>query len=277
MGPKIAHGAMEESVKILCGVKRVEDPDQKIKVNPDGSWIVLDGINYKPNPYDEIAVEEALRIKEQQGEGEVVVVSIGNEESVTEMRHAMAMGADRGILVKVEERVDSDAAARLLAKVIEREKPDLVILGRQAVDSDQAQTGQLLAEYLGWGQATFAAKFESLESEEEKAKKPGLQVADGKVRVIREIDGGLEVVDVELPAIVTTELRLNHPRYASLPGIMKAKRKPVEELTPAELGVDTTPKVKIRALSSPPERQAGIMVPDVATLVEKLRNEAKVI
>lgn len=274
---RIAFGATEENVKILCGVKRVEDPDQKIKVNSDGSWIVLDGINYKPNPYDEIAVEEALRIKEAQGQGEVVVVSIGTEESVTEMRHAMAMGADRGILVKVSERVDSDAAARLLAKVVEREKPDLVILGRQAVDSDQGQTGQLLAEYLGWGQATFAAKFESLESEEEKAKKPGLQVQDGKVRVIREIDGGLEVLDVELPAVVTTELRLNHPRYASLPGIMKAKKKPVEELTPADLGVDVTPKVKIRKLSSPPERKAGIKVPDVATLVEKLRNEAKVI
>lgn len=264
-------------MKILCGVKRVEDPDQKIKVSPDGSWIVLDGINYKPNPYDEIAVEEALRIKEQQGEGEVVVVSVGGDESVTEMRHAMAMGADRGILVKVEDRVDSDGAARLLAKVIEKEQPDLVILGRQAVDSDQAQTGQLLAEYLGWGQATFAAKFESLESDEEKAKKPGLEVAEGKVRVVREIDGGLEVVDVELPAIVTTELRLNHPRYASLPGIMKAKRKPVEELTPADLGVDTTPKVKVRSLAAPPERQAGIMVSDVPALVEKLRNEAKVI
>src|SRR5690606_20794679 len=268
---------MEEIVKILCGVKRVEDPDQKIKVNPDGSWIALDGINYKPNPYDEIAVEEALRLKEAHGSGEGVVVSIGGGEGVTEMRHAMAMGADRGILVKVEDRVDSDAAARLLAKVIEKEQPDLVILGRQAVDSDQAQTGQLLAEYLGWGQATFAAKFESLESEEEKAKKPGLEVNEGKVRVIREIDGGLEVVEVQLPAIVTTELRLNHPRYASLPGIMKAKKKPVEELTPAELGVDTTPKVKVRKLSAPPERKAGIMVPDVTTLVEKLRNEAKVL
>src|SRR5690606_12298167 len=167
--------------------------------------------------YDEIAVEEALRLKEAHGSGVEVVVSIGGERSVTEMRHAMAMGADRGILVKVSKRVDSDAAACLLAKAVERETPDLVILGRQALDSDQGQTGQLLAEYLGWGQATFAAKFESLESEEEKAKKPGLQVQDGKVRVIREIDGGLEVLDVELPAVVTTELRLNHPRYASLP------------------------------------------------------------
>lgn len=264
-------------MKILCGVKRVEDPDQKIKVKPDGSWIVLDGMNYKPNPYDEIGVEEALRIKEKHGASEVVVVSIGDDKSVTEMRHAMAMGADRGILVKVDSPTDSDAAARLLAKVVEKEQPDLVILGRQAVDSDQAQTGQLLAEYLGWGQATFAAKFESLESAEEKSKTPGLQIQDGKVKVIREIDGGLEVVEVELPAVVTTELRLNHPRYASLPGIMKAKRKPIEELTPAELGVDTTPKVKIRSLSSPPARKAGIQVPDVATLMEKLKNEAKVI
>src|SRR5690606_31653486 len=151
------------------------------------------------------------------------------------------------------------------------------ILGRQAVDSDQGQTGQLLAEYLGWGQATFAAKFESLESEEEKAKKPGLQVQDGKVRVIREIDGGLEVLDVELPAVVTTELRLNHPRYAALVRIMQAKKAPVAAVTPADLGVGVTPKVKIRKLSPPPERKAGIKVPDVATLVEKLRNEAKVI
>jgi len=264
-------------VKILCAVKRVEDPEQKIKVKPDGSGIVLEGMNYKPNPYDEIAVEEALRIKEKLGSGEVVVVSVGNADFVTEMRHALAMGADRGILVKVDQPTDSDGAARLLAKVVEREKPDLVICGRQAVDDDQGQTGQLLAEYLGWGQATFAAKMESLESAEEKNKVPGLQIEDGRVKVIREVDGGLEVVSVALPAVVTTELRLNLPRYASLPGIMKAKRKPIEELTPDALGVDPTPKVKVRSMANPPARKGGVMVPDVATLVDKLKNEAKVL
>lgn len=264
-------------MKILCAVKRVEDPEQKIKVKPDGSGIVLEGMNYKANPYDEIAVEEALRIKEKLGGAEIVVVSVGNDDFVTEMRHALAMGADRGILVKVGEPTDSDGAARLLAKVVEKEKPDLVICGRQAVDDDQGQTGQLLAEYLGWGQATFAAKMESLESAEEKNKVPGLQVSDGAVRVIREVDGGLEVVEVALPAVVTTELRLNLPRYASLPGIMKAKRKPIEELTPDALGVDVTPKVKIRTMTSPPERKGGTMVPDVATLIDKLKNEAKVL
>ncbi len=264
-------------MKILCAVKRVEDPDQKIKVKPDGSGIVLDGMNYKPNPYDEIAVEEALRLKEKQGASEVVVVSIGGDDFVTELRHALAMGADRGILVKLSSPTDSDGAARLLAKVVEKEKPDLVICGRQAVDDDQAQTGQLLAEYLGWGQATFAAKFENLESAEEKSKTPGLQLAGDHVKVIREVDGGLELVDVELPAVVTTELRLNLPRYASLPGIMKAKRKPIEELTAESLGVDVTPKVKVLTLTSPPARKGGIKVPDVATLMEKLKNEAKVI
>lgn len=263
-------------MKILCAVKRVEDPEQKIKVKPDGSGIVLEGMNYKPNPYDEIAVEEALRLKEKHG-GEVVVVSVGGPDFVTEMRHALAMGADRGILVKVSAPTDSDGAARLLAKVVEKEQPDLVICGRQAVDDDQGQTGQLLAEYLGWGQATFAAKVESLESAEEKQKVPGLQIEGNTVKVIREVDGGLEFVQVALPAVVTTELRLNLPRYASLPGIMKAKKKPIEELTPESLGVDVTPKVKVRSMANPPERKGGMIVPDVATLVDKLKNEAKVL
>ncbi|HEY0839873.1 MAG TPA: electron transfer flavoprotein subunit beta/FixA family protein [Vulgatibacter sp.] len=264
-------------MKILCAVKRVEDPEQKIKVKPDGSGIVLDGMNYKPNPYDEIAVEEALRLKEKQGGGEVVVVSIGDDKFVTELRHALAMGADRGILVKLAQPTDSDGAARLLAKVVEKEKPDLVICGRQAVDDDQAQTGQLLAEYLGWGQATFAAKVESLESAEEKSKVPGLQIDGNHVNVIREVDGGLEIVDVEMPAVVTTELRLNMPRYASLPGIMKAKKKTIEELGADALGVDVTPKVKVLKLESPPARKGGVKVADVATLMDKLKNEAKVI
>lgn len=263
-------------MKILCMVKRVEDPEQKIKVKPDGSGIVLEGMNYKPNPFDEIAVEEALRLKEKHG-GEVVVLSAGDDKFVTEMRHALAMGADRGILVKLSKPTDADGAARLFVKIVEKEKPDLVLMGKQAVDDDQNQTGQLLAAYLGWPQATFAAKVESLESAEEKSKKPGIHIDGQKATVIREVDGGLEVLETALPAIVTTDLRLNVPRYASLPGIMKAKKKPIEEVTPEALGVDPTPKVRVLKLSSPPARKGGIKVPDVATLVEKLKNEAKVL
>jgi electron transfer flavoprotein beta subunit len=263
-------------VKILCTVKRVEDPEQKIKVKPDGSGIVLEGMNFKPNPFDEIAVEEALRLKEKLG-GEVVVVAAGDDKFVTEMRHAMAMGADRGILVKLAKPTDADGAARLFAKIVEREKPDLVLMGKQAVDDDQNQTGQLLAGYLGWPQVTFAGKVESLESAEEKSKTPGVKVEGAKATVIREVDGGLEIVETQLPAVITTDLRLNLPRYASLPGIMKAKKKPIEELTPEALGVDPTPKVRVLKLASPPARQGGIKVPDVATLVEKLKNEAKVL
>lgn len=263
-------------MKILCTVKRVEDPEQKIKVRPDGSGIVLEGMNYKPNPFDEIAVEEALRLKEKHG-GEVVVVAAGDDKFVTEMRHAMAMGADRGILVKLAKPTDADGAARLFAKIVEREKPDLVLMGKQAVDDDQNQTGQLLAGYLGWPQVTFAGKVESLESAEEKSKTPGLKVEGQKATVIREVDGGLEVLETQLPAIVTTDLRLNLPRYASLPGIMKAKKKPIEELTPEALGVDPSPKVRVLKLASPPARKGGIKVPDVSTLVEKLKNEAKVL
>lgn len=263
-------------MKILCAVKRVEDPEQKIKVKPDGSGIVLEGMNYKPNPFDEIAVEEALRLKEKHG-GEVVVLAAGDDKFVMEMRQALAMGADRGILVKLSQPVDSDAAARLFAKIVEREQPDLVLMGKQAVDDDQNQTGQLLATYLGWPQASFAGKVESLESAEEKSKTPGIRVDGGKATVIREVDGGLEVVEVQLPAIVTTDLRLNMPRYASLPGIMKAKKKPIEELTPEALGVDATPKVRVLKMESPPARKGGITVPDVATLVDKLKNEAKVL
>ncbi len=263
-------------MKILCTVKRVEDPEQKIKVKPDGSGIVLDGMNYKPNPFDEIGVEEALRLKEKHG-GEVVVLAAGDDKFVTEMRHALAMGADRGILVKLSGPTDSDGAARLFAKVVEKEKPDLVILGKQAVDDDQNQTGQLLAEYLGWPQGTFAAKVESLESNEEKNKVPGVTVEGNVAKVIREVDGGLEFVELTMPAIVTTELRLNLPRYASLPGIMKAKKKPIEELTPEALGVDPTPKIKVKKLASPPARKGGTKVADVPALMDKLKNEAKVL
>jgi electron transfer flavoprotein beta subunit len=263
-------------MKILVTVKRVEDPESKIKVKPDGSGIVTEGVNYKMNPFDEIAVEEALRLQAVH-KGEVVVCSIGKPEVQTEIRQALAMGADRGIWIKHETALDSDGASRLLVKVVEKEKPDLVIMGKQAIDDDANQAGQLLAERLGWGQATFASKVDSLESEAEKAKKPGLIVGAASVQVLREVDGGLETLEVSLPAVVTTDLRLNVPRYASLPGIMKAKKKPLEELTPAGLGVDVTPRVQIVAMSPPAGRKAGVKVADVAALVDKLHNEAKVI
>ena len=266
-------------MKILVTIKRVEDYESKIKVKPDNTWIVTDGVNYRANPFDEIAVEEGLRLRDANLPSEVVAVSVGPAAAGTELRSALAMGADRGILVKQDGWVDSDAVARCLQKLIEREKPDLVLMGKQAVDVDDNVTGQLLAEYLGWGQATFASKKESLESPEEKAKKPGIRLSADKTtaQVAREVDGGLEVLEVQLPAIVTVDLRLNVPRYASLPNIMKAKKKPVEEVTPAALGVDMTPKVKVLKVEAPPARKAGIKVPDVATLLQKLHNEAKVI
>ena len=266
-------------MKILVTIKRVEDYESKIKVKPDHSWIVTEGVNYRANPFDEIAVEEALRLRDTNLPSEVIAVSIGSQSATTEIRSALAMGADRGILVKQDGFVDSDAVARLLQKVIEKEQPDLVLMGKQAVDVDDNVTGQLLAEYLGWGQATFASKKESLESPEEKAKKPGVKLSADKksAQVAREVDSGLEVLEVSLPAIVTVDLRLNVPRYASLPNIMKAKKKPIEELTAAVLGVDVTPKVRVVKVEPPPARAAGIKVPDVQTLVQKLHEEAKVI
>jgi electron transfer flavoprotein beta subunit len=265
-------------VKILVTAKRVEDPESKIKVKADGTGIVQDGLKYKINPFDAIAVEEALRLVAKQG-GEVVVTAIGGKDVHEQLRHALAMGANRAIWINQAGPLDQMAVAGLLKKVAEKEKPDLVILGKQAIDDDQNQVGQYLAQWLGWPQATFASKTESLESEQEKAKAPGLVVsADGKsVRVIREVDGGLAVIECQLPAVVTTDLRLNEPRYATLPGIMKAKNKPLEELTPASLGVDVAPRLQILKMSSPPTRKAGVRVPDVAALVDKLKNDAKVL
>lgn len=265
-------------MKILVTAKRVEDPESKIKVKPDGSGIVPEGLKYKINPFDEIGVEEGLRLVAKHG-GEVVAVSIGGKEVQEQLRHALAMGATRAVWVNHTGVLDQMGVAGLLQKVVEKEKPDLVILGKQSIDDDQNQVGQYLGEFLGWGQATFASKVESLESEQEKNKVPALQVGpDGKsVRVVREVDNGLATLECALPAVVTTDLRLNLPRYASLPGIMKAKSKPIEELTPEKLGVDVTPKVQVLKMASPPPRKAGIKVPDVATLVEKLRNEAKVV
>ncbi len=266
-------------MKILVTIKRVEDYESKLKVKPDGSWIATEGVNYKANPFDDIAIEEALRLKAVHG-GEVVVVSAGGAASQTELRDGLATGADRAILIKHDGYLDSDGAARLLAKVVEKEKPDLVLMGKQAVDSDANQTGQLLAEYLGWGQATFASKLDSLESEAEKKLAPGIALTGDKksAQVWREVDGGLEQLEVDLPAIVTCDLRLvKQRRYNKLPDIMKAKKKPIEELTPAALGVDVAPRVKVLRVEPPPARKAGIKVADVPALVDKLKNEAKVI
>jgi electron transfer flavoprotein beta subunit len=265
-------------LKILVTAKRVEDPESKIAVKPDGSGIVTEGVNYKMNPFDEIAVEEALRLKEKHG-GEVVVASIGGDKSMTEIRAALAMGADRGLLVKHEGAMDPVVVSAILKVLVEQEKPDLVLLGKQSIDDDQNQTGQILAERLAWPQATFASKKESLESEAEQKKQPGLVLAaDGKrMQVVREVDGGVETLDVALPAVVTVDLRLNKPRFASLPGIMKAKKKEVKEIPSAGLGVDLKPGVVVRKLFAPPARKGGVKVADVAELFAKLHQEAKVI
>jgi electron transfer flavoprotein beta subunit len=265
-------------LKILVTAKRVEDPESKIKVKPDGSGIVTEGVNYKMNPFDEIAVEEGLRLKEKHG-GEVIVASIGGDRSMTEIRAALAMGADRGILVKHDGPLDPVVVSAILAKVTELEKPDLVLLGKQSIDDDQNQAGQYLAARLGLPQGTFASKQESLESEAEQKKVPGLKLAaDGKrLEVVREIDGGIETLDLALPAVVTCDLRLNKPRFASLPGIMKAKKKELKELQAAALGADLTPRVVIRKLAEPPARKGGLKVADVEELWKKLHEEAKVV
>ncbi len=265
-------------LKILVTAKRVEDYESKIKVNPAGTGIVLEGLKYKINPFDEIGVEEALRLVAKHG-GEVVVVSVGTKDVQEQLRHALAMGATRAIWVNHTGPIDQLGIAGCLQKICEKEKPDLCILGKQAIDDDQAQVGIYLAEGLGWAQATFASKEESLESEAEKSKTPAIKLAaDGKsITVIREVDGGLHTIEATLPAVATTELRLNQPRYASLPGIMKAKSKPIEEHTPASLGVDVAPKVTVVKMAHPPARKAGIKVADVAGLMDKLKNEARVI
>ena len=266
------------ALKILVTAKRVEDPESKIRVKPDGSGIVTEGVNYKLNPFDEIAVEEALRLKEKHG-GEIVVTSIGGEKCATEIRAALAMGADRAVLVRHEGALDPVVVSAILAKLVEREKPDLVILGKQSIDDDQNQTGQYLAERLGVAQATFASKTESLESEAEQKRQPGLVLsADGKkLAVLREVDGGLERLEVSLPAVVTTDLRLNKPRFASLPGIMKAKKKELKEIAAKDLGVDLAPRVVVKKLLEPPRRKGGVKVTDVNELWAKLHGEAKVL
>ncbi len=251
--------------KILVPLKRVPDYQQKVKIAAGGTAIDEQGTKWILNPFDEIAVEEAIRIKEKgKEELEIVVVSIGPQATTEQLRTALAMGADRAILVLCDERLDSDAAHRILAAIAQKENPALVIMGKQAIDSDANQTGQLLAGKLGLPQATFASK---------------LVVADDwmSATVVREVDGGLETLKVTLPAVITTDLRLNEPRYPSLPGIVKAKKKPLEEIPIATLGVDYATKVKIVSLELPPGRSAGVKVSSAAELVEKLHNVAKVI
>jgi electron transfer flavoprotein beta subunit len=248
-------------VKILVPIKRVPDPATTIRVLPDGSGIATDNVKWVINPFDEIAIEEALRIKEKQ-QGEVVLITVGQSTWQEQLRTGLAMGADRAILVKNDGALDSLAIARILAKVIGDEKPELVLLGKQAIDDDSNQVGQMLAEMLGWPQATFASKVE---------------FADKKVTVTREVDGGLETIAFNLPAVVTTDLRLNEPRYASLPGIMKARKKELKEIPAESLGVDLAPKLKIKTLAAPPKRQAGKKVGSVQELVSVLHTEAKVI
>ena len=262
-------------MKILVTAKRVTDPDARIRLKDDLSGLQLEGIEYKLNPFCENAIEEAIRLKESAG-GEIVAVSVGVAESENEVRRAMAMGCDRGIRVDgCDDHLDSDLVARILHKIVEREKVDLVILGKQAVDGDSNQVGQLLAEYLGYGQAVFVSHPEG--SAGMTSGKPGLTVSGGKARAMCEVDGGNEIVEVDLPAVVTADLRLNEPRLPKLPNIMKARRMPLEVLTMADLGVDATVKVKTIALANPPQRKAGIRVASVEQLMDKLTNEAKVL
>ena len=249
-------------MKILVPVKRVIDSNVKVRVKSDGSGVDLANVKMSMNPFDEIAVEEAVRIKERGEAGEVVAVSIGSAKSQDTLRTALAMGADRAILVKTDEAVEPLGVAKVLKAVVEKETPDLVIMGKQAIDDDCNQTGQMLAGLLGAPQGTFASKIE---------------LNGDKVKVTREVDGGLETVELSKPAVVTTDLRLNEPRYASLPNIMKAKKKPIEETSPETLGVDITPRLKVISVVEPKAREAGIKVDDVATLVDKLKNEAGVL
>jgi electron transfer flavoprotein beta subunit len=251
-------------MKVLVAVKRVVDYNVKVRVKADGTGVELANVKMSMNPFDEIAVEEAVRIKEAGKADEIVVVSLGAAPSQETIRNALALGADRGILVESAEELQPLAVAKLLKAVVEREQPELVILGKQAIDDDSNQVGQMLAALLGWPQGTFASKVE-------------LEAGAGEVAVTREIDGGLETVRLQLPAVVSTDLRLNEPRYAKLPNIMKAKKKPLEVIPVAELGVDIAPRLQVLQVSEPGRRQAGIKVETVAELVEKLRNEAKVI
>jgi electron transfer flavoprotein beta subunit len=249
-------------MKILVPVKRVVDFNVKVRVKSDGSGVNLANVKMSMNPFDEIAVEEAVSIKERGEATEVVAVSIGSTKSQDTLRTALAMGADRAILVKTDATVEPLTVAKLLKKIVEQEQPGLVIMGKQAIDDDCNQAGQMLAGLLGWPQGTFASKIE---------------LVGDKVKVVREVDGGLETLTLSKPAVITTDLRLNDPRYASLPNIMKAKKKLIEETTPETLGVDIAPRLKVISVAEPKAREAGIKVDNAASLVEKLKNEAGVL
>jgi electron transfer flavoprotein beta subunit len=249
-------------MKILVTVKRVVDYNVKVRVKSDGSGVDIANVKMSMNPFDEIAVEEAVRLREAGVATEVVAVSCGATECQETLRTAMAIGADRAILIESTEELQPLAVAKILKALVRKERPQLVILGKQAIDDDSNQTGQMLAALAGLPQATFASK---------------VVVADGKATVSREVDGGSETLLLKLPAVITTDLRLNEPRYVTLPNIMKAKKKPLETVQPADLGVDVTPRLKLLKVAEPPKRSAGVMVPDVKTLVEKLKNEAKVL
>ncbi|MDX9698728.1 MAG: electron transfer flavoprotein subunit beta/FixA family protein [Rhodocyclaceae bacterium] len=249
-------------MKVLVAVKRVVDYNVKVRARPDGSGVDLANVKMSMNPFDEIAVEEAVRLKEAGVAEEVIVVSAGSAACQETLRNGLAIGADRAILIETDAELQPLAVAKLLKAVCDREQPQLAILGKQAIDDDANQVGQMLASLAGWPQATFASK---------------MTIDDGRVTVIREVDGGLETVALNLPAVVTTDLRLNAPRYVTLPNIMKAKKKPLETLTPDALGVDVAPHLRVLRVSEPAERKAGVMVKDVATLIEKLKTEAKVI
>ena len=249
-------------MKILVAVKRVIDYNVNIRVKADNSGVETANVKMSMNPFDEISVEEGLKLKEAGAASELIAVSLGPRSSQETIRTALAMGADRGILVKTEAALEPLHVAKILAAVIAEEAPELVILGKQAIDDDCNQTGQMLAALLGWAQGTFASK---------------LEVKDGKLSVMREVDGGLQTVLLDMPTVVTTDLRLNEPRYASLPNIMKAKKKPIDEKTPEDLGVDITPRLTVLNVEEPPKREAGVKVENVAELVDKLRNEVGVI
>ena len=249
-------------MKILVPVKRVVDYNVKVRVKKDETDVELDNVKMSMNPFDEIAVEEALRLKEKGVASEIIAVSIGLSEVQETIRNALAMGADSGIFVNCTSKLEPLSVAKILKSICNKIKPDLVIMGKQAIDDDMNATGQMLSAMLNWGQATFASK---------------LEIQDKKIKVSREIDGGIENIEVNLPAIVTTDLRLNEPRYASLPNIMKAKRKPIDEMKVEDLNIDIEPRLEILKVEEPKSREAGIMVKSVDEMIEKLKNEAKVI
>ena len=249
-------------MKVLVPVKRVVDYNVKVRVKADGSGVETANVKMSMNPFDEIAVEEAVRLKEAGVVKEILVVSCGTAASQETLRTALALGADRAILVETDVELQPLAVAKLLQAVVQKENPNFAILGKQAIDDDCNQTGQMLSALLGWSQATFASK---------------VKIADGKAEVTREVDGGLETISVKLPVVITADLRLNEPRYVTLPNIMKAKKKPMETLKPDALGVDVSPRLATLKVEEPPKRKAGVKVPDAKTLVEKLSNEAKVI